>query len=529
MTQASSGKVMRELEVLWTSGTLSGLSDAQLLGRFTADCAEGAGGTAFRELVHRHGPMVIGVCRQILRHCHDADDAFQATFLVLVRRARSIQVRDSLAPWLYKVAYRTAMRVRASTSRYRATDIDHLEGIEGSAEDACRLDVRPLLHEELGRLPEKYRSPIVLCHLEGRSHEEAARILHWPVGTLSGRLSRGRQLLRSRLERRGVGVPSAIVSASLLDSVRVVPPTTLVDSVVGAATGSASTKVSASVLTLTQGVLRAMLLNKLKAIALVSLLVGGISGGAGVWARWPGGPPNRAPGAQQRGPDIKSVTATIPRPQPNPNPQSNLRPFVSAFKPQSVKNYPTLATNRDPIPVLGAGSLLLVTSSDGKALLAKSLDFEKEDWKPLPIPPGLSVTPEMTSHVVALAYKGKSIDHLAVFSARNGEWSQIQLVKPVEDDLCPLIGSSCVLYQAGNVFYAFSIGFGAWDVLQLSGDEKPRASVRENNVQVLQGDMLYVFNVRPGKWSKGIAIKVPPQGQVIHPASSRRRRIRSRA
>ncbi|HKI18194.1 MAG TPA: sigma-70 family RNA polymerase sigma factor, partial [Isosphaeraceae bacterium] len=320
MTQANAGKVMRELEVLWTSGTLSGLSDAQLLGRFTAGGAQDAGGSAFRELVHRHGPIVMGVCRQILRHSHDADDAFQATFLVLVRKARSIQVRDSLAPWLYKVAYRTAMRARASASRYRVTDIEQADVIEGSADEAYQLDVRPLLQEELGRLPEKYRSPIVLCHLEGRSHEEAARILSWPVGTVSGRLSRGRQLLRSRLERRGVAVSSAMVSSSLLDSSRVVPPNSLVDSVVGAATGSASTTVSASVLTLTQGVLKAMLLNKLKATALVFLFVGAISGGAGVWARWQGGRPNRPQARQQPKTGIPSDIAKVSGPQPVADP-----------------------------------------------------------------------------------------------------------------------------------------------------------------------------------------------------------------
>ncbi len=511
MTKTNSGNVMRELEVLWTSGTLAGLSDAQLLGRFTAAGAEGAGGSAFRELVHRHGPMVMGACRQILRQSHDADDAFQATFLVLVRKARSIHVRDSLAPWLYKVAYRTAMRARASASRYRLTDLDRMEGVEGSAEEAYHLDVRPLLQEELGRLPEKYRSPIVLCHLEGRSHEEAARILRWPVGTVSGRLSRGRRLLRSRLERRGVGVPSAMVSTSLLGSSRLVPPTSLVDSVVGAATGSASTNVSASVLTLTQGVLRAMLLNKLKAIALVSLFVGAVSGGAGVWARWQGGPQNRAPVGQQPGPDIKAVAVT-PGLQPNMNPQPNLRPFGSAIKRPSFKNYPTLATDQDAIPVLGMGSLLLVTSADGTALEAKSLDFDDSGWKRVPIPVGLDVTPLMNFEGIALAYKGKSIDRVAAFSARTGDWSEVKLVKPVADDLCPEFGHGCALYQAGNVLYAFSFAYGAWDVLELTGAEKARARLLDNNIQVLQGNMLYVLN-RNGKWSKGVAIRVPPKGK----------------
>ena len=189
--------VSRQLEALWTSGTLTGISDAQLLTRF-AGVRDATAESAFRELVQRHGPMVMGVCRQILRHPHDADDAFQATFLVLVRKAGSIRVGESLAPWLYAVAYRTAQRARAVASRYRSGPVESLEDPMGHpASDACHFDLRPLLHEELNRLPGKYREPIVLCHLEGKTHEEAARLLHWPVGTVSGRLSRGRDLLRS--------------------------------------------------------------------------------------------------------------------------------------------------------------------------------------------------------------------------------------------------------------------------------------------------------------------------------------------
>ena len=125
MIPGKSRPITRQLEELGTSGTLTGLSDAQLLGRFAATRA-GTRRPSRRssELIHRHGPMVLGVCRQILRHPHDADDAFQATFLVLVRKARSIRVGDSLAPWLYGVAYRTAQRARAIASRYRPGDVE---------------------------------------------------------------------------------------------------------------------------------------------------------------------------------------------------------------------------------------------------------------------------------------------------------------------------------------------------------------------------------------------------------------------
>ncbi len=152
---------------------------------------------AFREIVNRHGPMVMGVCRQILRNHHDADDAFQATFLVLVRKANSIRVDDSLAPWLCSVAYRTACRARELAARYRSIDEVEIEEPVGSClEGTFQFDLRPLLHEELDRLPGKFRDAIVLCHLEGKSHEEAARLLQAPIGTVNSRLSRGRRLLR---------------------------------------------------------------------------------------------------------------------------------------------------------------------------------------------------------------------------------------------------------------------------------------------------------------------------------------------
>jgi RNA polymerase sigma factor (sigma-70 family) len=200
MIYGKDGGVSGQIEVPCSTGSTTLLSDAQLLSRF-AETRDSIGELAFSELVKRHGPMVLGVCRQILRHSHNADDAFQATFLVLVRKADSIRMGESLAPWLYSVAYRTAQRARAAALRDRPGIEEEIQAIEGSLGDSCMLDLRPLLYEELGRLPEKYRAPIVLCHLEGKTHEEAARLLGWPVGTVSGRLSRGRRLLRSRLER----------------------------------------------------------------------------------------------------------------------------------------------------------------------------------------------------------------------------------------------------------------------------------------------------------------------------------------
>ena len=140
MVQDRGDLASRQLEVLWTSGTLTGMSDAQLVSRFTG-VRDTTAESAFRELVHRHGPMVMGVCRQVLRRAQDAEDAFQATFLILVRKARSVQVRDSLAPWLYSVAIRTAQRARATGSRFRQGESEQLESIKAAPEDLSQFDL----------------------------------------------------------------------------------------------------------------------------------------------------------------------------------------------------------------------------------------------------------------------------------------------------------------------------------------------------------------------------------------------------
>src|SRR5262245_42678971 len=158
------------------------LTDGQLLERFLS-CREEA---AFAVLVRRHGPMVLGVCRRVLGHEQDAEDAFQATFLVLVRRAASVVPRDLVGNWLYGVARRTALKAKAAASRRQAQERP-LEDVPGTErrEEGPGPDLRPLLDQELSRLPDRYRAPVVLCDLEGRSRGEAARQLGCPEGTVS--------------------------------------------------------------------------------------------------------------------------------------------------------------------------------------------------------------------------------------------------------------------------------------------------------------------------------------------------------
>ena len=207
----------RVLARLFELGPVAGMTDGQLLDRFTTrrgDAAE----AAFEALVKRHGPMVSRVCRGCLRDEHDVEDAFQATFLVLVRRANALGERDLLGPWLYGVAHRVARKARAVAARRRGR-----EGASADVDPPARLDTAgtvqvelgPVLHEEVDRLPAKYRAPVILCHLQGLTHAEAARELAWPVGTVSVRLARARKILADRLARRGVTASVAVVSAGL--------------------------------------------------------------------------------------------------------------------------------------------------------------------------------------------------------------------------------------------------------------------------------------------------------------------------
>ncbi len=199
------GPTRRDLRTLFEVGAPAALTDGQLLERFATRRGPAAE-RAFEALVDRHGSMVLRACRSILRDDHEAMDAFQATFLVLARRGGSLWVRDSLGPWLHRVACRAAGKARADAARRRAGQRRLAERTPdpASAGDGRRDDLAAILHEEVDRLPERFRAPIVLCDLEGRTCEETARHLGCPVGTVGSRLARGREKLRGRLIRRGV-------------------------------------------------------------------------------------------------------------------------------------------------------------------------------------------------------------------------------------------------------------------------------------------------------------------------------------
>ncbi|MFO0956174.1 MAG: sigma-70 family RNA polymerase sigma factor [Isosphaeraceae bacterium] len=199
------------------------MNDAQLLSEFR----EAAGGDAFGRIVGRHGPMVLRVCRDILGDEHAAEDAFQTTFLTLARRADRIRDPDVLGRWLYGVARRVAVRERVRGRRRGALvrdglPMEVLPMPEGSDDRSIR-EARPILHEEVGRLPGGVRDAILLCHMEGLTQEAAAASLGCPLGTLKSRLARGRELLRGRLKRRGVALSAALLYFLLTEEAPAVP------------------------------------------------------------------------------------------------------------------------------------------------------------------------------------------------------------------------------------------------------------------------------------------------------------------
>jgi RNA polymerase sigma factor (sigma-70 family) len=267
---------IRRLVPLPTDGD----GDAQLLARFVAANDQ----EAFATLVRRHGGMVLGVCRRVLRNSHDAEDAFQAAFFVLARRAGSVARREALTGWLYGVACRTALEARRRRQgRERPMhQLPHPEVAPAEAQDW-----RPVLDEELDRLPEKYRSAVVLADLQGRTRKEVARLLRVPEGTVSSRLATARRMLAARLSRRGVTLPGGLLGTALV----VERASASVSVALAAATAKAAVRfvegqtaaLASPAAALTKGVFQAMLVKKLK-VVVASVMVAAALGACGLGA-----------------------------------------------------------------------------------------------------------------------------------------------------------------------------------------------------------------------------------------------------
>ncbi len=310
MAQIGAGGAIRRIQTLWDAGTVASLDDAGLLERFVTRDATAE--VAFADLVRRHAPMVLRVCRDVTGDPHEAEDAAQVTFLVLARQARSIRRGESLANWLFGTARRVAARSVRDAVRRRRHEHRYARTVEWQKESDRSVylvgDRWAVLHEELGRLPERYRTPIILCDLEGLTHERAAAVLGCPLKTLQTRLDRGRDRLRERLQRRGVA-QEAVIPAGAPSAV----PTewagrTTAAAIEVVAGRGVATLVSGAVDSLLRGVNRAMILSRLLRIAAVLVLVGvGVSAGLS-FALAPGSPRRQTSRPAQGSPGTTPIT-----------------------------------------------------------------------------------------------------------------------------------------------------------------------------------------------------------------------------
>jgi RNA polymerase sigma factor (sigma-70 family) len=291
--------VLRHIDRLWNLGTVAGMTDADLLARFAARQQVDAE-LAFEALMQRHGPMVFRVCRDVLHDEHAAEDAFQATFLVLARKVRSLGAKDSLGSWLHGVAHRVASRALCDAARRRRHELRFAEtrGPDYEVMPECaRFEATAILSEEINQLPERYRAPIVLCYLEAMSYETAAGRLGVTADVVRGRLARARARLRKRLARRGVDVTGVLAAARLA-----VPDVALRPALVRATVQAASSleagraayasMISRSVVSLSERTCRTMMLTKLRA-AVTALGLGVIAAGAVVSAQPRDGSPQQ--------------------------------------------------------------------------------------------------------------------------------------------------------------------------------------------------------------------------------------------
>jgi RNA polymerase sigma factor (sigma-70 family) len=287
MSQARRSPILHYLRRLLGAPEPAGVTDAELLRRFVAERDE----AAFELLLWRHGTAVLNLCRHVLHDEHAAEDAFQATFLVLLRKAGSIGRREALAGWLHRVAYRVALRARGRGAKRAAREVQgtDLSGLPApaSGEDATARELRRVLYEEVDRLPAKYRAPVVLCYFEARTHEEAAQELAWAKGTVAGRLARAREMLRERLARRGITLATTALSAALAPSAAPAAGLAVVISstIQAAKLPVISNAVVAGVLSdraaaLVEGALQAMFWTRLKITAAALLAVGIAGAGA---------------------------------------------------------------------------------------------------------------------------------------------------------------------------------------------------------------------------------------------------------
>jgi RNA polymerase sigma factor (sigma-70 family) len=369
MPQIRNAGTSPDFRVLFGTGTLAGLTDGQLLERFATRPDE-AGELAFAALMDRHGPMVLGVCGGLLGDPSDAEDALQATFLVLARKARSLWVRETIGPWLHGVAHRVATHALSDRARRRRHEHAAAALATTAIGPAVPDELGPVLHDEIGRLPESFRAPIVLCYLEGLTHDQAAHQLGWPVGTVRSRLARGRDRLRSRLERRGVA-PAVALGPLAIDATgrtgAAIRPSLAVATARAAGrltTGVQAAATDPAITFLTKGVLRMMMLKTMLKVAAAVAAIGLLATGAGALTY------------QTSSPGQQTTTAPETKPGAIAQPAVPLKSEAETIAEKFLKAGSDLFDAKD------AAALAATYTEDGEILLVSKKDGEvKEDTK----------------------------------------------------------------------------------------------------------------------------------------------------
>jgi RNA polymerase sigma factor (sigma-70 family) len=343
------GSSLKHLRALFRGGTAVGVSDRDLLRRYAAS----HDGLAFEALVARHGPMVVATCRAVLRDPHDVEDAFQATFLVLARKAASVHAGDALGCWLHRVAYRAAVRLNVEAKRRRRHEAEvSAMQVSCAVPSALDPDVRSILHEEIDRLPDGERQPVVLCDLEGLTYEQAAARLHSTAPTIYHRLAKGRKRLRDRLIRRGV-TGTAVGSAMELSraSTMAAVPTRWAEAVVAAATGG---PLPTTVAALTDTLIRSLLMARLKIVSVTVLGMVALAS-VGVVAVGAARPGASSPAPPERAAQAPPSRTDEPKPSDKPVDIAAAPPKTNSL----VVEARDLTTNA---PVLGVRLELLVNA-----------------------------------------------------------------------------------------------------------------------------------------------------------------------
>jgi RNA polymerase sigma factor (sigma-70 family) len=551
--------VLGELDRLFSRGTVAGLAEGELLERFVAGRDE----AAFAALLARHGPMVLGVCRRVLRDEHDVEDAFQATFLVLARRAGAIHDGDLVGHWLYGVAHRVSVRARALSARRHAREPAADAAIAAapapSSADDARRELRAVLDEELARLPDTLRAPLVLCYLDGLTHEEAAQRLRWPVGTVRSRMARARDRLRRRLSRRGLVGDEASLIAAL--AARPVSPS-LIDATVRASlsfsTGKpAATLTTATAAALAQGVLNAMFFAKLKiltAAALTCVVAAlGVQTYAFQFGEMGGGQTSKKAIPKAENPQaalIRSIDKIQAELADSARRNAELQKQVQALRAalevlpsvgmpgapgqaqalraqlEALKSAQSPAAAKEARPEdqanakeirqveektaipaapqycrISSGNALLVVSPEGdKATVyypatKKARSLRLSEDKSTPHTVMIIEAPG----IVALSMRGPKITRIAVFDENDGTWYPADLREPV-DQASPIVGPGSVVYTLGRRIYAFTSAAKQWDVLEFPEGVQPTPIVGPHSITSEHDGHIYTFNNQTGKW-----------------------------